>query len=249
MKSQREYNAEYYDASTTSTADIGFYANFVDEQTRVLELGCGSGRVTASLLETAGAVIGVDISKAMLDRARAKTGGDPDVFVHGDITTIELAQRFDLIIAPFRVLQALEHDAQVDGLFEVIRAHLAPGGLAILNVFEPLYGREEMAHRWPREGETPDGQVTLSGGDTLVMADERKHFDADRQVLYPRLIYRRYRDGALIDEHINPICMRYYYPEQLIALVEDHGFSIIDTWGGYGDEPYGEGGELVVAFR
>jgi hypothetical protein len=82
-----------------------------------------------------------------------------------------------------------------------------------------------------------------------MIFDERKHLDADRQVLYPTLIYRRYRDGALVDEHINPICMRYYYPEQFIALIEDHGFSIVDSWGGYSNEPYGEGGELVVAFR
>jgi hypothetical protein len=79
--------------------------------------------------------------------------------------------------------------------------------------------------------------------------DERKLLDPERQVLYPKLTYRRYRAGQLIDEHVNPICMRYYYPDEFVALIEDHGFSIIDRWGGYSGETYGEGGELVVAFR
>ena len=78
---------------------------------------------------------------------------------------------------------------------------------------------------------------------------ERKHLDVDRQVLYPKLVYRRYRDETLVDEHVNPICMRYYYPEEFKALIEDHGFSIIDRWGGYSGQAYGDGGELVVAFR
>ncbi len=192
---------------------------------------------------------GVDISASMLERAREKAGVDAHCFICGDITKIRLDQHFDLIIAPFRVLQALEHDEQVKGLFGVIRAHLAPGGLAILNVFHPNLERNEMADGWPKQDETPCGNLILAGGEALVISDERRRLDSARQVLYPTLIYRRYRAGALVDEHRNPICMRYYYPQQFIELIEAHGFSVIDRWGGYRDEPYGQGGELVVAFR
>jgi SAM-dependent methyltransferase len=249
VRHDRDYNAEYYDAGDMPFSDVEFYLRHVTSQTRVLELGCGTGRVTSTLLESAANVVGVDLSEPMLQRARAKTGCGAETFLCGDITKVRLTQQFDLIIAPYRVLQALEHDAQVDGLFEVIRAHLAPGGMAILNVFHPNQRPDEMAKNWPREDETPCGERTLEGGDTLVMSDERKHLDAERQVLYPTLIYRRYRDGVLVDEHRNPICMRYYYPEQFTALIEDHGFSIVQRWGGYCDEPYGQGNELVVAFQ
>ena len=249
MTHDRNYNAEYYDAGTASTDDIEFYGGFVGSETRVLELGCGTGRVALGLLPAAGAVMGVDISASMLERAQDKAGSDAHRFVCGDITNIRLHQHFDLIIAPFRVLQALEHDEQVAGLFEVIRAHLAPGGQAILNVFHPNLGPNEMADGWPKQDETPCGELTLAGGDTLVMSDERQRLDAARQVLYPTLVFRRYRDGLLVDEHRNPICMRYYYPEQFIELIEAHGFSVTGRWGGYRNEPYGQGGELVVAFR
>ena len=45
-----------------------------------------------------------------------------------------------------------------------------------------------------------------------------------------------------------PIAMRCYYPDEFIQLIDGYGFQVIGKWGGYAGEPYGEGGELVVAF-
>jgi hypothetical protein len=42
--------------------------------------------------------------------------------------------------------------------------------------------------------------------------------------------------------------MRCYYPEQLLSLIADQGFLIVNRWGGYAGEPYGEGPELIVEF-
>ena len=245
---QRDNNAEYYDAFTTTTADFSFYQGFVDEETLVLELGCGSGRVTALLFDKAKDILGVDISESMLMKARQRPNVSAEIFIQGDITEIQLDRQFDLIIAPFRVLQALEDEQQVQGLLSVIKAHLRTDGTAILNVFNPKYSREEMKTLWLR-GEVELERVQLADGDIVVMSDTRSQMDVDRQVLYPDLIYRKYREGVLIDEHINPICMRYYYPAEFVELIENHGFTIIGKWGGYTDEVYGEGGELILAFQ
>ena len=245
----RNYNADYYDVITTQTEDIEFYLRFLEDHSRVLELGCGTGRVTGALMERAAHVVGVDLSEAMLERARAKHSRPEATFLQGDITAVQLERQFDLIIAPFRVIQALEHDAQVSGLFQVIRSHLADGGLAILNVFNPFLPSDQMAAGWPREQLTFVEEHELPNGDTLRVFDERMRIDSERQVLFPKLIHRRFRGERLIDEHVNPICMRYYYPDQFCDLIESHGFTVVDRWGGYRDEPYGEGGELVVAFR
>jgi hypothetical protein len=43
--------------------------------------------------------------------------------------------------------------------------------------------------------------------------------------------------------------MRCYYPDDFIKLIREHGFTIIDRWGGYQGEAYGQGSELVVQFR
>ena len=247
MSETADYHAEYYDAFTGALNDIAFYLGFVDSDTEVLELGCGTGRVTAALLPQVQSIVGVDLSRSMLQRASDKLGS-ADICIHGDITNLHLGRQFDLIIAPFRVLQSLEHQSQVEGLFRVIADHLKPNGLAILNVFHPNLSKKDMPLHWCQE-ERVCGEALLSEGDLVTLSDRKAKLDADRQILYPDLIYRRYRGDQLIDEHIQPICMRYYYPQEFTTLIEKQGFAVEEKWGGYLGEKYGEGGELIISFR
>jgi len=244
----RDYNAEYYDLDTTQTDDITFYRNLISTDTKVLELGCGTGRVSIPLASRAKNFVAVDISAAMIARAKEKDRNSKVTFLLHDICDLDLGETFDLIIAPFRVFQALEAREQVDGLMKVIRDHLSPNGLAILNVFNPKYSREEMGKVWCKPGETQYDEFTCSNGDILKTSDLRQKIDPERQVMYPVLIYRRFRNGELIDEHRNPICMKYYYPQEFKDLISDYGFKITQTWGGYRGESYGLGTELVIGF-
>ena len=43
--------------------------------------------------------------------------------------------------------------------------------------------------------------------------------------------------------------LRCYYPDEFLRLFVDHGFTVVNSWGGYADEPWGEGPELVVRFK
>ena len=106
-----------------------------------------------------------------------------------------------------------------------------------------------MATQWCRSDESPHTEVALPSGDILRTTDTRRVINVEKQVMHPELIHRRYRNGKLVDEHVNPICMRYYYPDQFRSVIESAGFTITDTWGGYRGEFYGEGPELVVAFK
>ena len=42
--------------------------------------------------------------------------------------------------------------------------------------------------------------------------------------------------------------MRCYYPDEFEDLVRSQGFEVLDRWGGYAGEAYGQGGELILAF-
>ncbi len=66
----------------------------------------------------------------------------------GAITYFDLNQTFDFIIAPFRVLQNIESDSEVDVFFRCLHFHLAPGGTCILNVFNPNRDRETLCREW-----------------------------------------------------------------------------------------------------
>ena len=62
------------------------------------------------------------------------------------------------------------------------------------------------------------------------------------------LVYRIYDGDVLQDEEVLKIAMRCYWPNEFEKLIADHGFEIINRWGGYDGEIYGEGNELVIEF-
>jgi SAM-dependent methyltransferase len=218
----------------------------------MLELGCGTGRVTLALLPHVRSVHGIDISPAMLSLCQAKLAkaGFPvsrAKVEEGDITNFDLGRTFDLIIAPFRVLQNLETDGQVNGLFRCIHQHLAPHGTCILNVFKPFLEPEALRNLWATSHENFSWEVPVEGG-RLVCYDRRMGMDAEKLILYPELIYRRYAGEKLVEENILKIAMRCYYPEPFEKLILDHGFTVLKRWGGYEGEVYGEGPELIIQF-
>ena len=248
MARLRKYNAEYYDAFKPYTDDILFYDQFVSNNVSVLELGCGTGRITFSLAKKAKQVVGIDISEEMISKAKEKFKGENINFLLGDMTSLKLNAKYDLIIAPFRVFQSLETENEILKSLETIKTHLNSKGLAILNVFDPYLSKDDMKTKWIQEGETDYGKAILENGDILKHSETKKHLDAENQVLYVDLIYRRYRNNKLVDEHINPICMRYYYPDEFKNIISQNGFAIKNCWGGYNGEVYGEGPELVISF-
>ena len=166
---------------------------------------------------------------------------------HGDITHFALGQRFDLIIAPYRVFQLLETEAQVDGLFRCVHTHLAPGGTCILNVFHPHGGFEGVRQEWETATEVCRWEVMVDG--VRLRCDERySRLDPERHILYPELVYRRYVGDVWVVDAVLRIPRRCYAPEAFEHMIRAHGFQIVQRWGGYTGERYGEGPELVVQF-
>jgi SAM-dependent methyltransferase len=245
--------AKYYDVSPTIPDDIAFYqARLPSADAAVLELGCGTGRVLLPLAAVCGFIHGIDRSQAMLARCLQKlqAAAIPPTKARvelGDITQFALGQQFDLIIAPYRVFQLLETEAQVDGLFQCVRAHLAPGGTCILNVFHPQGGFAGVQQAWEKATEMRRWEVTVDG--VRLQCEERwLRLDAERHLLYLELVYRRYRSGAWVEDAVLQIPRRCYTPEEFAQVILEHGFQIMQRWGGYAGECYGEGPELVVQF-
>ncbi len=205
------------------------------------------------LLDHCSYIHGIDISETMLAFCRKKlhslrVSKTRAIVQPGDITNLRLKSAFVLITAPFRVFQNLETDEEVNGFLHTVGTHLASGGTGILNVFRPFLDKEEMASGWVREEETLSWEVPIKGG-RVACFDRRLRIYAEKQVVYPDLIYRRYRGETLQDETVQNLVMRYYYPDQFESLIVNHGFQILNRWGGYKGEPYGEGPELVLQFR
>lgn len=255
MSDPRASAAQFYDLDREPLDDLPFYlARLPGPSARVLELGCGTGRITLPLARHCAQMHGIELSGAMLDICRGKLRREPAAAANialqlSDITSFDLGVTFDLIIAPYRVLQNLETDAEVAGLFRCVRTHLAAGGTCILNVFNPRYPTADaLIAAWTQPVEVLDWEHVAEA--RVVTCHVRKgKVRAEPLVIYPELVYR-VRDGATPPEEVVfPLAMRCYFPQEFERLFARHGFDVIGRWGGYAGEAFGAGPELVIQAR
>lgn len=259
MQDYRQDAASYYDRFCRPPAgDIDFYLSLLTSaDARVLELGCGTGRVLVPMADGCGYIHGLDHSPAMLAIAQAKLDGKAiprsrATLEAADITDFDLTvthKAFDLVTAPFRVMQNLATDPQVQGLMRGIKRHLAPGGKAVLNTFRPRGDRESLKAYWSSlRGEEAVWEVRDEGTWVRIFEDCTRYAE-DASVVYPILTYRRYDDaGKLVDEAGMSFAMRVWRPDDLLALIESHGFAVTQKLGGYQGQAWDAGSELVVVF-
>ena len=245
--------AKYYDLWPPPFDDIPFYKDSISSpNAAILELGCGTGRVLVPLAGSCGYIHGVDTSAAMLSickqrLAKAGVPSDKARVELADIADCDLNQTFDLIIAPYRVFQNLETDGQVDGFFRSVRKHLTADGSCILNVFKPLKSPDELAKLWSSDKEKFCWEHVIEG-QRIVCHEKWPRMNRQKLMLYPEFIYRIYEGDIVKQKVVFKFVMRFYYAEQFEKLIADHDFTIINRWGGYAGEAYGEGNELVIEF-
>jgi SAM-dependent methyltransferase len=95
---------------------------------RVLDAGCGTGRIAVRLHEQGYAVVGVDVDASMLREARADA---PELdWREGDLASLALGEAFDLVLLAGNVIPLLE-PATLAAAAERIAAHVEPGGLVV----------------------------------------------------------------------------------------------------------------------
>ena len=115
-----------------------YFEKIMNTSGSVLEAGSGTGRLLAEALENGADIHGIDVSPAMLDILRAKLSPENQKRISlQNIVDFRLDKKFDLIIAPFRVLMHLtEKEDQMKALDNVYD-HLNNKGLFIFDVFVP----------------------------------------------------------------------------------------------------------------
>ena len=105
----------------------------------MLELACGTGRLTIPIAQSDVEIVGLDLSPSMLAHARTKAAAaEVEIqFVEGDCRSFALPRKFALIFMAFNSMQHLHDQASLAGLFGSVRKHLAPEGKFIFDVFNP----------------------------------------------------------------------------------------------------------------
>jgi SAM-dependent methyltransferase len=229
--------------------DVAFYLDLAAKAgPRVLELGCGTGRLMVPLAEAGFRVTGLDRSPGMLAQAATKLSRlDPTIqtatrLVEGDLASFALETTFDSILLPARVFAfLLTVDDQRACLGRVLE-HLRPGGLVAIDLFDP---RLDLCVPGRMPGRTDTG-IDPETGDAVRVDVLFRENDALRQIL--REVWRFSRidsSGTTVDSQEEQLELRWTYRYEMRHLLELSGFRDAVEYSDFDRSPPAYGGEQV----
>jgi SAM-dependent methyltransferase len=217
--------AEVYDDMTATLPDP---ADCVDRLAELagpgpaLELGIGTGRIALPLAARGVEVHGIDASEAMVQRLRAKSGGDAIAVTLGDFAEVPVEGSYPLVYVVFNTFfSLLTQDEQVR-CFAAVAGRLAPGGAFVLELFVP----DPTLH--------PGGQSvrTRNLGLDLARLDLALHDPVAQRVDFQNVLLSG--EGV----RLLPGSVRYAWPSELDLMARLAGLRLRERWGGWRREPY-----------
>jgi len=242
--------APFYDwenARTLGRRDVAFWQRMAAVAGGpVLELGCGTGRVSLPLARGGVALVGIDRSAPMLARAEhraralrrrhsSREGGHDRcgcslTLVRGDIRTLPFrARRFAMVLAPYGVLQSLLGDDDLAATLDSVRRVLARGGTFGIDLVPDVPSWSEYDNRVQLRGRAAGGaHFTLIES---VRQDRRRRLTIFEQ----RYVERR---GRRSSEHRFSLTFRTLSVKQMTSRLERAGFVVDAVLGDYRGRPW-----------
>jgi SAM-dependent methyltransferase len=213
-----ESSAEMFEAAAVDPV-VDFLAGHAGTG-RALELGIGTGRIALPLARRGVPVHGIELSRAMVARLRAKPGGEDIGVTIGDFATATVEGTFSLAYVVFNTIGNLTTlDAQV-ACFQNVAAHLEPGGCFVLEVGIPELQR-------------------LPPGETMrVFHASETHWGIDEyDVANQGLVSHHFE---LVDGRFERVSMpfRYVWPAELDLMARLAGMTLRERWSGWKREPF-----------
>ena len=242
--------AQFYDLDHADvTDDVEMYGHFaLQTGSPILELGCGTGRITLPLARSGHDVTAVDISPAMLDALRAKLPREkPDTaarvtLVQADMRRLSLEGRFALAFCPLNTFMHMLTRADQLATLKAASRHLSPGGVFVVDVVSPYMFLLVTA------GESLTLQRELRDAATgrTVHKFITARFDHANQIQHMVLIYDELAEDRTVRRSALPVDLRYFFRFEMELLLERAGFSVEDVYGTTDLEPYGVASDRMI---
>jgi SAM-dependent methyltransferase len=227
-----------YDAEHVWGWDDDLFMALLAERSapRVLDFGCGTGRLAIAMAAAGHEVTGVDPARASLDAARRKPGAERVRWRQGSAEVLP-AGAYDAALLTSHVAQFFVDDAQWSQLLRALRRSLGPRGRLIFDCRDPA------DRRWLRWNPVDSRRtVVLPDGRTVEAGTEVTSAGAG---VISFVHHFRFPDD---EELSSAATLRFRTENELRASLDAAGFDVDQIYGGWAREPVGlsDDGELIV---
>ena len=226
--------APFYDwenARTVGRRDVSFWTDLATRADGVvLELGCGTGRLSVPVARVASRFVGIDRSEQMLGRLRARFRrarlASKAFIVRGDIRTLpfRLRWRCRLVMAPYGMLQSLLTDADLDTALATVARVVSRGGILGIDLVPDLPRWDEYQRRISLRG-------SMSGGRKVTLVESVRQDRRRRLTVFDQeFLERRGRQNVV---RRFSIAFRTITVPEITVKLERAGFSVDAVLGDY----------------
>ncbi|MCC8199445.1 MAG: class I SAM-dependent methyltransferase [Tannerellaceae bacterium] len=240
------YDGDIYDGMNTDMADLPFYSHWLEKRKKgnILELCCGTGRLTIPLTQEGYKITGVDISTSMLKQAKEKANelDAPIRFITSDIRALDLPEMYDIIFIPFNSIHHLYTNQDLFHVLTGVKKHLKKDGYFLFDCFNPdirYMVHAEKEEQVVAEYSTRDGRH--------VVVKQTMMYENTTQI--NRIKWHYFINGAF--DSIQNLDMRLFFPQELDTYLCMYGFKIMHKFGGFKEEVFEDqsGKQIFVCQR
>ncbi|KPK88388.1 hypothetical protein AMJ80_11120 [bacterium SM23_31] len=243
--------AAYYDAEWRNlTQDIPFLLEEARKTgSPVLELACGTGRVTLPLASEGFEIWGIDNSAKMLELFEKKLAqSDPDVknriyISNQDMRDFHFEHKFKLIIIPFNSFLLLTDRKDMDICLRNCLRHLSDDGRFIIDIFSPSFEMcaiKEPKIQFLQHFYVPELQK-------VVIQWEYAKRDMTKQIIDVDFLYEEYDRNGNVSKNTHSIKTSLIFRYEMEYLLEKNGFEVLNVYGNYDRSPFSaESPQIIV---
>ena len=235
------YDANIYDGMNNDLTDLKFYKKWLPKNkgARILELCCGTGRLTLPIAKDGYKISGVDYTSSMLEQAKikaSKAGLDVE-FIEADIRTLDLPEKYDLIFIPFNSIHHLYQNKDLFKAFNTVKNHLKEGGLFLLDCFNPNM-------QYIVEGEKEQKEIakyTTKDGRRVTIKQTMRY---ENKTQINCIEWHFFINGEYYS--IENLDMRLFFPQELDSYLALNGFNIIHKFGDFEEAIFSDNSEKQI---
>jgi ubiquinone/menaquinone biosynthesis C-methylase UbiE len=227
--------APFYDwenARTLGRRDVPFWRNLaLQARGPVLELGCGTGRVSLPLGRAGVRLVGIDRSERMLARARARTRrarlSGSVALIRSDVRFIPFAaSSFAMVMAPYGILQSLLRERDLTATLQEVHRVLEPGATFGIELVADLPAWKEYKKRISLKG-----WRARRGGTHVTLVETVRQDRARHLTIFDQEFTER--RGKTSRVHRFALTFRTLSVPQMVRRLEKSGFEISALLGDY----------------